>query len=262
MEIKYVEGEMMHLDELFKTPTHFRIYNWPGTELKKLHIVNERKFPDRRYFLRIVGPIPAGNSTVTVEICQIDAIDVRTRTFNYVRNVIVEGRLTMPVEVFNHLKKLISNEYGDLLAKEKKETGRKFVSSKISDIELSKFCKGLTQEFCVDFCGTDGANIFNVDTLTVSAMDNFKDVMYALYVRFVERKVPAIPAEDQRFLSRKVFHENYPALLKITSNIEEAYGGGDYPNGEAFDEGDIKKINLKYNTKLLQFVTERIKLVK
>jgi hypothetical protein len=188
---------LITLENLYKLPNHFKVFQWPLVELKKLGIMCDLK-THRRYILRQTASLPVvgrADVPVNVELCCIAAINSKRET-NYEKDVAAESSFTMPLAVFNKVKHLVSSTYGEQVEKEKKEARRKFIESYIPVAETKIFATLITREFCTDLFGD--VSFLNIDMLSTSAITDLQNSAYWFYNQFLHPTNPKVAVSDEK----------------------------------------------------------------
>lgn len=244
--------KLISLDDLYKLPGHCKVFHWPMDDLKRMSISCELKFPHRRYIFRQIAQ--EGTANVRIELCHVVKIN-NHRELNYSIDLVPESSFTMPILVYEKLKTLVSEGY-------KNELELKFVDSMVPADVLNSFISSTTREFCTElFQGID-LSVLNLDLLAKSSASHFKSTIFKFYQMSNPTAARVAPTADEkeRFLSRHLFHDHYPLFFTFAKNIAIICGGR-FPDVNNFDKSLIRKLNHKYNNKVLDFTTLRQKTI-
>lgn len=252
---------LMLLDDLYKKPGHFKVFQWPTEELKKIGIAYQLKFPSHRYIIRAPAPaIPAADGKVRIELCELKRV-TPNRKLDPVSGVVIEHIFTMSNAVFDGLKRLVSLEYKEQLEKDHMartvEKRNLFMKTYMNDAEFKSFIRSLTRDFFTELF-KEHIDVLNLEVLATSSYNSYQESAYWFFTNLIEKgDQKNQETKEIKALQYRMFYDHYPAFNNFADSVADICGG-DYPDIDEFNESELQELNFKYNSRLFNFVCESV----
>jgi hypothetical protein len=214
---------------------------------------------------------------LTIEMCRVERIYPGRKT-NYVDDVVIETVWNMQPKLFEAFKFLTSKDYRDksieLKTRQKldeeikrKEDRQLFIEKYIpsTNIELQTFIKDITREYFAELylslpSSTNATNnvsltnCFNIDAIAQSSIPDFQNNCY-----WFAGGTNYTKSENQKsILEERMFHNHYPIFTHFLSEISKSFIKENDYESKNFQNSLVKKLNFKYNTKLVEFIQRRL----